>query len=177
VAPLLLTAALLGMAFMAMFAFHQPYALSLGAERVGSFFVGFTVAALAMRLGLGGLGDRFGHRPVAMFAILLYAMVPFSMSGLSTEVLWMYGAGLGVAHGIVYPTLTALATERAPPETRGRIIGAYSGSFQSGTTLGSLAWGHVAAGAGYPRVFHGATVAALVGLATLFLLRPRDAAA
>jgi len=173
VAAILVTAGLLGAAFVAMFAFHQPYALSLGAERVGAFFVGFTAAALVMRLGLGGLGDRFGHLRVAAGAMLLYAVVPFAMADLSVAVLWMYGAGLGIAHGVVYPTMTALATDRVPTTTRGRIIAAYSGSFHAGSTVGALLWGQVASAVGYPRVFHGATVAVLLGLAVLGVLQRR----
>jgi MFS family permease len=155
-----------------MFAFHQPYALALGAERVGAFFVGFTAAALAMRLGLGGLGDRFGHRRISVWALLLYAIVPLTMSGLMPGALWVYGAGLGIAHGIAYPTLTALAIRVVPPATSGRIIAVYSGSFHAGTTLGALAWGQLAASAGYPSVFYAAAVAVVAALAVLGLVRP-----
>lgn len=171
VIPILLTAALLGSAFIAMFAFHQPYALSLGAERVGTFFIGFTAAALAMRLGLGGLGDRFGHARVSLLAIALYATVPFAMSGLSPSILWAYGAALGIAHGVAYPTLTALATSLVPLRAHGRIIAAYSGSFHAGTTLGALAWGQVARGSGYPPVFYGATAASVAAIVVLAVWR------
>ncbi|HMJ11407.1 MAG TPA: MFS transporter [Polyangiaceae bacterium] len=177
VLPILLASGLLGAAFIAMFAFHQPYALELGAERVGAFFIGFTAAALGMRLGLGGLGDRFGHARVSIGAAVLYAAVPFAMSGLSPALLWVYGAALGIAHGVAYPTLTALATSRVPPRAHGRIIAAFSGSFHAGSTLGAFAWGQVAAAGGYPRVFFGATAACVVALAVLAAARltPRTA--
>jgi MFS family permease len=176
VAPILLNAALLGSAFIAMFAFHQPYALSLGAERVGAFFIGFTAAALAMRLGLGGLGDRFGHARVALVAVALYATVPFAMSGLSPALLWVYGGALGIAHGVAYPTLTALATSLVPARAHGRIIAAYSGSFHAGTTVGALAWGQVAKNSGYPHLFYGATATTVAALAILVVWRPRATA-
>jgi MFS family permease len=165
--------ALLGSAFIAMFAFHQPYALSLGAERVGTFFIGFTAAALAMRLGLGGLGDRLGHARVALVAVALYAAVPFAMSGLSPALLWAYGGALGIAHGIAYPTLTALATSLVPVRAHGRTIAAYSGSFHAGTTVGALAWGQVAKISGYPHLFYGATATTLAALVVLVVWRPR----
>jgi MFS family permease len=169
VAAILGTAALLGAAFIAIFAFHQPYALSLGAERVGAFFVGFTAAALAMRIGLGGLGDRFGHARVATIAVVLYATVPLAMSRLSPGLLWLYGGGLGVAHGVAYPTLTALATSRVPPAASGRAIAAFSGSFHAGTTIGALAWGHMAMTWGYPHLFLAAAAAVVLALAVMRL--------
>ncbi len=172
VVPIFLTAALLGSGFIAMFAFHQPYALSLGAERLGTFFIGFTVAALAMRLGLGGLGDRFGHARVSLLAVALYAAVPLAMSRLSPSLLPLYGAALGVAHGVAYPTLTALATGLVPLRAHGRIIAAYSGSFHAGTTLGALAWGQVAKSFGYASLFYGATAASVAALGVLAIWRP-----
>jgi predicted MFS family arabinose efflux permease len=151
--PAFVACALTGAAYVAMFTFHQPFAMELGAKRLGGFFVGFTAAALAMRLGFGGLGDRFGHRPVVLGAFVLYALVPFSMMWLSPSLLWAYGAALGLAHGVSYPTLTAFATEYAPPSTRGRIIAVYSGSFNAGSSVAALAWGRTAVRFGYPPVF------------------------
>jgi MFS family permease len=152
-APAFVACAATGAAYVAMFTFHQPFAIELGAKRLGGFFVGFTLAALVMRLGLGGLGDRFGHRRVVLAAFVLYALVPLAMAWLSPSLLWVYGAALGLAHGVSYPTLTAFATEHAPPSTRGRIIAVYSGSFNAGSSVAALAWGHTAARYGYPPVF------------------------
>jgi MFS family permease len=53
--------ALAGAAFAAMFTFHQPYAVALGAKNVAPFFVGFTLTSVAMRVFFGGLGDRHGR--------------------------------------------------------------------------------------------------------------------
>jgi MFS family permease len=165
--PVFVTSSLLGAAFSAIFIFQQPYALSLGAKRVGAFFVGFTSAALVMRLGFGSLGDRVGHRRAVLASLVLYTMVPLAMSRLAPSVLWMYGAAFGLAHGVAYPTLIAYATERAPHSTRGRIIAVYSGAFSFGTSVGALAWGFVAAHQGYPNVFVLASAAVFLAFLTL----------
>ncbi|HVU04168.1 MAG TPA: MFS transporter [Polyangiaceae bacterium] len=173
--PIFITSAFLGAAFSSMFVFHQPYAVSLGAKRVGTFFVGFTAAALLMRLGFGSLGDRLGRKRTVLVSLVLYTLVPLSMSRLSTSVLWAYGAGLGIAHGVAYPTLTALAAERTPDSARGRAIALFSGAFSIGSSGGALAWGQVAAHAGYPVMFVCSSACVLLALLTLVGLRDETA--
>jgi MFS family permease len=155
-APIFAAAALLGATYVALAIFHQPYALSLGASRVSSFFVGFTCAALIMRLGFGNLGDRFGRKSVALASTVLYALVVASMVSLDASRLWLYGAGFGFAHGVLYPTLIAFATERVPAGTEGRTIAAFSGAFNVGAAAGAAGWGALSAQRGYPPVFVGA---------------------
>jgi len=46
--------------FTALFTLHQPFALELGVTELRSFFIGFAIVALAVRLIGGGLIDRFG---------------------------------------------------------------------------------------------------------------------
>lgn len=166
-APVFLVSAMIGAAFVAAFTFHQPFALALGAAHVGAFFVGFTAAALVMRLVFGGLGDRFGHRRMVLASLGLYAVVVAGMAALTPGTLWIFGAGMGLAHGVAYPTLTAFATEHAAPTTRGRIIAVFSGSFSAGTSVGALAWGLLAADAGYPPVFLLGGLALVLALVTL----------
>jgi MFS family permease len=167
-APVYVAAALLGATYVALATFHQPFALARGATRVSTFFIGFTIAALTMRLGFGHLGDRFGRKTVASASTLLYALVVLSMVWLDASKLWLYGAGFGFAHGVLYPTLIAFATERAPEGTEGRTIAAFSGAFNVGAAAGAAGWGALSAGYGYPPLFavaSGCMVAACVCLA------------
>jgi MFS family permease len=152
-ARLFLVSALIGATFTAMFTFQQPYALSLGARKVSSFFIGFTVAALVMRLGFGGLSDKLGRRRVLLASVCLYVAVPLAMARLRVGMLWAYGAGLGTAHGVLYPTLNALVAERSAPRVRGRILAVLNGSFNAGGALGATAWGLIAERLGYSAVF------------------------
>jgi MFS family permease len=165
--PVFLASALLGATYVALAVFHQPYALSLGARQVSSFFVGFTCAALVMRLGFGNLGDRFGRRSVALAACLLYALVVASLVFLDASRLWLYGAGFGVAHGVLYPTLIAFATEQAPTGTEGRTIAAFSGAFNVGAAAGAAGWGALSAQRGYPSLFVAASLCMLAACACL----------
>lgn len=167
VAPLFVVALLVGAAFAAMFTFHQPYALKLGAERVSEFFVGFTGTAVLIRLTLGSLGDRFGRLRISLCALALYASVVVATRWLQVELLWVYGAALGAAHGVLYPTLNALAVERVSDAARGRAITAYNGAFNGGVAVSALVWGQVAEHWGYPTLFLAAGLVGYVAFACL----------
>jgi MFS family permease len=165
--PVFGTAVCLGAAYLALAVFHQPFALSLGAERVSSFFVGFTLAALTMRLGFGNLGDRLGRRRVAVGSLLIYVLVTLSMLMFQPSRLWLHGAGFGIAHGIAYPTLIAFATEDAPGSTKGRVIASFSGCFSAGSALGAGLFGALSSTYGYPAIYVLASFGLLLAAAAL----------
>jgi len=163
----LAVSALLAAPFSAMFTFHQPYALGLGATDLAAFFAGFTAAAVTVRVLFGTLGDRFGYRRVSMIAAGGYAAVTLATAWLQVDSLWMYGTAFGFAHGVLYPTLNALAVELAPARARGRVITLFNGAFNAGYGVSTLLWGLVAARYGYPTLF---VSASLVGFGALLLL-------
>ncbi len=167
VARVLVVAMLTGAIFAAMFEFHQPYALALGATQVAPFFAGFTVATVAVRILFGTAGDRYGRRRIGMLAAVGYAAAALATAALRPHWLWAYGAAFGFAHGVLYPTLNALAVELAPARARGRVITLFNGAFRAGFALSMLAWGNVANSIGYPALF---IIAAVLGLASVALL-------
>jgi MFS family permease len=175
-APIFACAAFLGATYTALATFHQPFALGLGVERVSTFFVGYTLGALVMRLGFGNLGDRLGRRSVALTSLALYALVAASMAALEPALLWLYGAGFGLAHGVVYPTVIAIATERAPAGARGRTIASFSGAFSLGMGIAASGWGVLSARHGFPVVFVAAGACAL-GAGACLLAGTRTGAA
>jgi MFS family permease len=133
--------------------FTQPYALSLGAVHVATLFVGYTLTALFVRLGLGGLVDRWGRRRTALVALALYAATVLAASALRPELLLVLGLGFGIAHGLAWPALSALAVESA---ARGRVGSALAGTqayFAGGTLLAVWVGGHLVDTHGYPFAF------------------------
>jgi MFS family permease len=159
--------ALIGVALGAMFTFHQPFALELGMTHVRIFFVAYAVAAVVMRVGFGSLIDRAGRRRVVLVMLALYAVVVAGMSGLQPGWLGVFGAGLGIAHGLFYPAYNALVVEATAVHERGRLIGLFQAGFNLGTAAGALALGELAERAGYPAVFW--VAAGCVGLAWLVI--------
>ncbi len=160
--PLVSTTAV-GAAFVAVFSFHQPFAIELGATHVRPFFTGFAVSALIARIAFGNIGDRLGRHAVSCFFIAIYAVSAALMSFMRIEWLLGYGALFGLAHGILYPTLNALVVERVPPFARGRAITLYNGAFYVGAAAGGLAWGEVGEAFGFPAVLAGASLVSLLG--------------
>ncbi len=142
-----------GAAFGAMFTFTQPFALSLGASKVSSFFLGYTLVALSVRLFLGNWADVWGRRRVAVMALVLYGFVGTLTSLLRPGLLFAVGAGLGLAHGLLYPSLNALAVEGVPRARRGAVMSYFFGSFGAGSALWVLLMGVVAKSHGYAVVF------------------------
>jgi MFS family permease len=149
----LLVGALAGAPFSAMFTFQQPYALELGALQVSVFFAGFTFSSVAVRVFFGSLGDRLGRRPISCAAMVGYALITLLTARLEVGWLWAYGIGFGLAHGVFYPTLNALAVELAAERARGRVITLFNGAFNGGYGLSTLLWGVVADSRGYPTLF------------------------
>ena len=162
-----------GAAFGVMFTFTQPFALSLGASRVSSFFVGYTVCALSVRLFLGSLADTYGRRRVAFAALVLYGLVAAMTSLLRPNLLFVVGGGMGFAHGLLYPALNALAAEGVPRARRGAVMSYFFACFNSGFACWVLGLGIVAKSHGYAVVF--VATGLLVWLSLLFL--PKKAAA
>ncbi len=160
-----------GAAFGALFTFTQPFALSLGARQVSSFFVGYTLCALAVRVFLGGLVDNLGRHRVAFGALVLYGLVACMSTVLRPELLFAVGAGLGVAHGLLYPALNTLAAQGVPRARRGAIMSYFSACFFGGFGLWAIVCGALVKVAGYPLVF--LISALLVWSSILFL--PRSA--
>jgi MFS family permease len=163
----LVAAALTGATFSAMFTFYQPYALSLGGKNVSAFFVGFTITAVLTRVLIGSLGDRFGHREVSVGAMIAYGTVALATSRLHVDYLWAYGLAFGTAHGVLYPTLNTHGVHAAPAGARGRVFTVYGGAFSVGVVLATLSWGKVAAAAGFPSVFVGASLVSYAGAMVL----------
>jgi MFS family permease len=162
-----LVVGLAGVAFTAMFTFHQPFALELGIERLRSFFVAYTVAAVVARLGVGPYVDRLGTERVSLAALVLYGVSTLAMGWLGVLGLAALGAAFGLAHGLFYPTFNAVAVRGIGPHERGKAMALFNGAFNVGGTLGVLALGLAAEALGYPPVFVLAGAGALAGAVVL----------
>jgi MFS family permease len=156
-----------GATFGAVFTFEPAYALALGRTRVGGFFVAYGLAAIVVRLVFGGVPARVGSYRVARGALVLYAGVVFALAAAGPAALEPLGALFGLAQGLLYPAINAMAVTAVRVHERGRMIALFTGSFALGLAGGSTLLGHVAAYGGYPLVFVLAACSALVAVAIL----------
>jgi MFS family permease len=154
-----------GAAFGSVYTFYQPYALSLGITRLGSFFVGSTVAIVSTRVFFGGIADQWGRRRVASFSLTLYGAMVMSMALLSPQTILILGFLYGCAHGVFYPAMNGYVIGASPAESRGRAMMMFNGGFSLGHTTSVFALGWVAQHYGYIAVFAcGASVAVIGAL-------------
>ena len=159
--------ALMTACFTALFTLHQPFALERGVTEVRSFFIGFALFALVVRLGGGGLIDRFGVRRASVVSLALYATVPPLLAIYGPDRLFPIGALMGVAHGVAYPALTALALARADAASRGMVVSILHGSFNGGHALFAYVLGEISADRSYETAFWVAGALTLIGAAVL----------
>lgn len=162
-----LVIALNGATFGAVFTFEPAYALLLGRTRVGGFFIAYAFAAILVRLVFGSVPARIGSYRVARGSLLLYAAVVGALAFAGPLALEPLGALFGLAHGLFYPAVNALAVTAVRPGERGRMIAIFTGAFAAGLSAGSTVLGHLAAYAGYPSVFIVTAVGTLVSFGIL----------
>lgn len=150
-----------GAGFGVLVTFVPAYAQA-GGTIFTPFFFAYTVTVILARFFGGGLVDAPDRQRL---------LAPFLVVGVAATMVLALDAGwtafisagilFGVAHGVLYPVLSALALEGARPEHRGKAIGLFSLAFSIGANLLVIAYGAVADLAGYSWMF--ATSAATLG--------------
>jgi predicted MFS family arabinose efflux permease len=146
--------ALSSIGFGTMIAFSSLLCAERSWNPIWLLFSAFAIALVAARLFLGHLPDRLGGAKVALISVFIEA------SGL--VLIWLAPAqgfavvgalltGLGFA--LVYPGLGVEAVRRAPPQSRGLAMGAYTAFLDVALGFGSPALGLIAGWGGLSSVF------------------------
>jgi len=157
-------AALSSIGFGAILAFSSLLFAQRDWTPVWIAFSAYAVALVAARLGLGHLPDRLGGARVALVSTLI------ETAGLA--LIWLapgafvaaIGAALaGFGYALVYPALGVEAVRRAPPQSRGLVMGTYTAFLDVALGFGTPALGLIAGFAGLDAVF---LVTAILVLAT-----------
>lgn len=153
--------------------FLKPYAHELGLG-VSTFFLAYSLTAVAVRLIGGTWPDRLGLMQVlypALFSlstgIILLALWPAPMGLLIAGIL------CGIGHGFVFPILSVLLISRGPDTERGARMALFTLFFDIGIFIGSPLWGIVAEGFGYTTMFFLSAATVLISVAAFALLDRR----
>jgi MFS family permease len=174
--PVTIVSAMVGWAFGTLFTFYQPWALSLGIQKVAIYLVAYAVAAVSVRVLCGDLADRLGRLRVVRAMLLIYVLAPLALIWLDFFGLFIAGAVLGVTQGIYYPALNAVAIDLATPAERGKVMAAYNGAFNLGLSAAGLVLGHVVIATDYRTVFALASVVSIAAFGLLALTPERGGA-
>jgi MFS family permease len=145
------------------FTFLPLYAARLGVPRIGPFAIAYSLGALGVRALGGRLVDTLGRRAVIVPALgvqavgaALLALTGLLVSGAGLAplpLIALTGLLLGVAHGFLYPALSALVIDLTPEERRGGVIATFSSFVLLGQATGAMAFGTLAHALGYGMAF------------------------
>lgn len=172
-----LGSALSSIGFGAIIAFGSLLSAERGWSPVWLIFTCFAVSLVAARLLLGHVPDQVGGARVALVCVFVQAAGLALIWLAPTGALAAAGAALaGFGYSLVYPGLGVEAVRRAPEESRGLAMGAYTVFLDVALGFGSPALGLIAGWTGLGSVFLTSTsvvlCAALVAFRLLNLANP-----
>jgi len=159
-----LGSALSSVGFGAIIAFSSLLSAERGWSPLWLVFTCFAVSLVVARFLFGHIPDRLGGAKVALVCVFIQA------AGLA--LIWLApdrafaaaGAALaGFGYSLVYPGLGVEAVRRAPAESRGLAMGAYTVFLDVALGFGSPALGLIAGWAGLSSVFLASTLIVLGG--------------
>lgn len=137
--------ALTSAAFGAMTAFAALLFAARG-WTVWPAFTTFAVAFIVARVLLGSLADRMGGAKVALVFLMFEATGQALLWLAPTSTIGLMGAALtGFGYSLVYPAFGVEAVRRAPADSRGLAMGAYTAFLDVALGLASPALGFIAA--------------------------------
>ncbi len=158
----------------AMIYFVAVFGKSMQVERVGAFFLVFSLAAILTRFGLSDLSDRFGRKTVILPAALIIAANLFLISqARSYPFLILTGLIGGLGQGLIFPALSTYIIDFLGRSRKGLAISLYLSLFDVGMGLGSPFFGWISDLAGYRRMYMAAGLFLLVSTAVFMIKAPR----
>ena len=144
------------------------------AARLSGWLMG-VFAAMQFLFGpvMGGLGDRFGRRPVILTCMLAFGL-DFLVMGLAPTFAWLFvsRAIAGIA-GATFVPASAYIADITPPERRAQNFGLIGAAFGLGFTIGP-AIGGLLGGFGPRAPFFVAAGLALLNAAAGFFMLPES---
>lgn len=144
----------ISMTLTAVITYVPVYALSMGLNNAGSFFVFYAVGLISVRLVIGNIVDHFGvtAATIPTFCLLITALVLLSLVHTLPLLLlsgFLYGAGYGGAQS----TLQSLAVMNAPSSHYGAANGTFFIGFDFGYGIGALLAGVLSDHIGYASMY------------------------
>lgn len=163
---------LFGIGLAATGSFIAPLAAERNLGAISTYYLCYSAGAIATRFVGGRLADHFGENRLLPWGIGFYVLglllLPATYGPL---LLGLAGAGAGIGHGLLFPTLNTLAVRGEPGEVRGKATGIFTGGIDAGIFAGSLILGYIGEDFGFPALFWAAGGGMAAGL-LLFGFRP-----
>ncbi len=167
----MLTTALFGVSFGALFAFLPLLAERRELASTGTAYAVYGVSIIVTRILTGRLLDRPNRGRVLPPALIINAT---GLAGLSVAadmpILAGSAALMGIGSGICHPALIAICVDRMPSAQRGRATAGFYLAFDLGIGLGSWLLGVVLDGVGLSGLYFAAALVSVVAAVSAPLL-------
>ncbi|PLX87534.1 MAG: MFS transporter [Desulfuromonas sp.] len=124
--------------------FVAPLAEERGLRHISFYYLFYSLAAVSVRFYAGRLADRIGEKLILPWGLGL-AVAGLLLLPLARGDVLLVVAGLlfGTGHGLIFPTLNAMAIRHESYAVRGKVTGIFTGGIDSGIFIGSLVLGVV----------------------------------
>lgn len=149
--------------------FIALYGKSIPLERVGPFFVFFSLAAVLTRIFFGDLSDRYGRKKIIFPAVCIISFNLFLVSQVHS--FWMFiltGFIGGLGQGLLFPALSTYVIDVFGRENKGFALSLYLTFFDVGMGLGAVFFGWISDYYGYRTMY--LTAGAIFFLVSLLFL-------
>ncbi len=148
--------------------FLAPYTDSVNLPRVGLYYAGFALASVTVRLVSGSFIDRVSASRLVGVSGGLMVLSGLALACLGTypNIALLFSAAIlnGVGHGFLFPGLSAYTVRRSDSRRRGAGLALFTGMFDGGILLGSVASGYISAHFGYSWAYGAAALLLLTSL-------------
>jgi len=149
--------------------FIALYGKSIPLERVGPFFVFFSLAAVLTRIFFGDLSDRYGRKKIIFPAVCIISFNLFLVSQVHS--FWMFiltGFIGGLGQGFLFPALSTYVIDVFGRENKGFALSLYLTFYDVGMGLGAVFFGWISDYYGYRTMY--LTAGALFLIVSLLFL-------
>ncbi|MBT8212494.1 MAG: MFS transporter [Acidimicrobiia bacterium] len=162
--PIWFVTLVFGTGLAAYFTFLRTFIDESGLGSVGLFFACYAGIAIALRVTVGWLPDRFGDKVVLAPALLAVALGLAMLSIASTDAhIAIAGLLAGTGHGFAFPILYSLTFTRSKFADRGSGIAIYTAMFDVGALIGGPLWGVLIERVDYSGMFVTASAVVVAG--------------
>ena len=134
--------------------FVSPYVEFLGLPKISVFFIAYSTAAVITRILGSKIADRVGEENILPWSFVVNAIGYLSLILITNSwQLAVAGFITGCGHGMIFPSLNALAVRDEPIEIRGKITGTFTGAMDGGMFAGSFLMGFIGDRFGFTPIF------------------------
>jgi MFS family permease len=134
--------------------FIAVFAKTVPVERIGPFFVTFSVAAILTRFFIGDISDRYGRKQVIFPAALIISLNCLLLSLVRNSGMFVLAGFVGgFGQGLIFPALSTYIIDVLGRENKGLALSLYLSLFDVGMGLGSPFFGWVSDRVGYRRMY------------------------